>query len=98
MKIEDLEARLNRYEQKLKDDPDYQMTDKMQEEYYSLKHDLADAQNEPHLWESPLLPKLVRKFKQISGEYENPDDVIDSTLKMMYPETDGEFDLDEWED
>lgn len=98
MTVEKLEKRLKLYAQRLEEDPDYEMSDEMQEEYYRLKEDLEEAQNNPDLYENSDLPRLVQEFKQVSSQYENPDDINESMLKMMFPETDGEFDLDEWGD
>jgi hypothetical protein len=40
---------------------------------------------------------LQKEFNRLSRDYENPDGVIDASLNDMYPDTDGEFELDEWE-
>ena len=86
--MEDLKKRLEVYAEKLENDPDYEMSDEMQEEFYALQEELEMSRDSV----------LIRKFEKLCDSYDNPDSIADATLKDMYPETEGEFDLDECED
>lgn len=86
--MEELKKRLEAYADRLENDPDYEMSDEMQEEYYAIQEELEMNPNSV----------LQREFDRLCREYENPDDVTDATLRDMYPDTDGEFDLNEWDD
>jgi hypothetical protein len=85
--MEELKKRLEAYKQRLEEDPDFEMSDEMQEEYYAIQEELEMNPN----------ALLQKEFDRLCREYENPDSIIDATLNDMYPDTDGEFDLDEWE-
>jgi hypothetical protein len=84
--MEDLKKRLEVYAEKLENDPDYEMSEEMQEEFYAIQEELEMNPN----------ASLQKEFNRLSREYENPDSVTDATLNDMYPDTDGEFDLEEW--
>jgi len=85
--MNELKKRLEQYAEKLENDSHYEMSDEMQEEYYAIQEELEMNPN----------PSLQKEFNRLSREYENPDGVIDATLNDMYPDTDGEFELDEWD-
>ena len=80
----ELKKRLEQYAEKLENDPDYEMSDEMQEEFYAIQEELEMNPN----------PSLQKEFNRLSREYENPDGIIDASLNDMYPDTDGEFELD----
>lgn len=84
--MEDLKKRLEVYAEKLENDPDYEMSEEMQEEFYEIQEELEMNPN----------ASLQKEFNRLCREYENPDSVTDATLNDMYPETDGDFDLEEW--
>lgn len=82
--MEELKKRLEQYAEKLENDPDYEMSDEMQEEFYAIQEELEMNPN----------PSLQKEFNRLSREYENPDGIIEASLNDMYPDTDGEFELD----
>lgn len=82
--MEELKKRLEQYAEKLENDPDYEMSDEMQEEFYAIQEELEMNPN----------PSLQKEFNRLSREYENPDGIIDASLNDMYTDTDGEFELD----
>lgn len=82
--MKELKKRLEQYAEKLENDPDYEMSDEMQEEFYAIQEELEMNPN----------PSLQKEFNRLSREYENPDGIIDASLNDMYPDTDGEFELD----
>jgi replicative DNA helicase len=82
--MEELKNRIATYAEKLENDSDYEMSDEMQEEFYAIQEELEMNPN----------PSLQKEFNRLSREYENPDGIIDATLNDMYPDTDGEFELD----
>ena len=84
---DELKLRLQKYAENLENDSDYEMSEEMQQEYYYFKEELEMLGD----------ISLLEKFEKLSDEYDNPESVTDATLNMMYPETDGEFDLDEWD-
>ena len=84
---DELKSRLQKYADKLENDSDYEMSEEMQQEYYYLKEELDMLGD----------LALLEKFEEISEEYDNPESVSDAILKDMYPDTNGEFDLDEWD-
>ena len=87
--MENLKKRLEVFAQKLEDDPDYEMSDEMQDEYLELQKHIVGCGDYD----------LEERFNQIANEYENPDSVVDGILKDMFPDTDGGFDLDDmWKD
>jgi hypothetical protein len=83
--MEELKKRLEQYAEKLENDPDYEMSDEMQEEFYAIQEELEINPN----------PSLQKEFNRLCREYENPDGVIDATLNDMYPDADGEFELND---
>lgn len=85
--MEELKNRMEVYAEKLENESDYEMSHEMQEEYYAIQEELDMNPN----------PSLQKEFNRLCREYENPDGVIDATLNDMYPETGGEFDIDEWD-
>ena len=95
MYLGELKSKISLYAHRLEEDPDYEMSDEMQDEYHAIKEELEMAENEPNLTSEYRV--LKTEFDRLCREYENPDDVINDTLSDMYPETDGEFDLDEWD-
>jgi hypothetical protein len=85
--MEELKMRLEHYAEKLENDSDYEMSEEMQEEYYAIQEELEMNPN----------AALQKEFNRLCRDYENPDGIINATLNDMYPDTDGEFELDEWD-
>lgn len=85
--MESLKLRLKQFSQRLDDDTEYEMSDEMQNEYWALKEELEMLGD----------LELLDKFDELCERYETPENIIDGILKDMYPDTDGEFDLDEWD-
>ncbi|SHM84128.1 hypothetical protein SAMN04488057_10434 [Cyclobacterium lianum] len=90
-RVQKLAERLKIYEEKLEDDIDYEMSEEMQEEYFLLKEEFHELDSLMMNYDKSL--KLT--FNRLSEEYENPDSIKDSTLDMMFPESNREFDLDD---
>jgi benzoyl-CoA reductase/2-hydroxyglutaryl-CoA dehydratase subunit BcrC/BadD/HgdB len=79
--MEELKNRLAVYSEKLENDPDYEMSDEMQEEYYAIQEELEMNPN----------PTLQKEFNRLCKEFENPDGIIDATLNDMYPDGDDDY-------
>lgn len=84
--MNNLKERLEEFTWKLKNDPDFEMSDEMQEQYYELKEKIEEYRDY----------KLIEKFNGLWKTYENPDQLIKDTLDDMYPATGGEFDIDDF--
>lgn len=81
-----LKQRLAQFEERLSNDHDYEMSEAMQEEYLFLKGKI----------EQSIDLELQEKFQQLSDRYDNPEKLKKDVLRDMYPETDGNYELDEW--
>jgi hypothetical protein len=79
--MEEIKNRLSVYADKLENDPDYEMSDEMQEEYYWIQEELDMNPN----------PTLQKEFNRLCREFENPDGTIDATLNDMYPDGDDDY-------
>jgi hypothetical protein len=84
--MENLTEDLNKFIERLETDSDYEMSKEMQESYFELKDAIEEERDH----------KLIQKFENLWKIYENPDHVIKDTLDDMYPETDGDFDIDDF--
>lgn len=91
--MEELRTRLEAHSEKLENDEDYWMSDEMQEEYYGLQ-ELIERYDD-HLNDDVMFQKLKRDFSAVNEEYGTPDSEAEGTLKMMFPDTDGQFELDD---
>lgn len=87
--MSDLKKRMKDYFDKLENDPDFEMSEEMQTEYYELK-ELIDMYEEYD---------LEIKFDKLHEDYDNPNSHEKRILKDMFPDTDGEFNIDDfWKD
>lgn len=87
--MENLTEELNEFIKRLETEDHFEMSEEMQEQYFELKE--AIIQYRDH--------KLIDKFNKLWEIYENPDSKEEAILRDMYPDTDGQFDLDDfWKD
>ncbi|GEM_PF-6681009 len=84
--MENLTEELNEFIKRLETEDDFEMSEEMQEQYFVLKEAITEYRDH----------KLIEKFNQLWEIYDNPDLKEEAILRYMYPDTDGQFDLDEW--
>lgn len=64
--MEELKNRLTVYSEKLENDPEYEMSDEMQEEYYAIQEELEMDPN----------PTLQKEFNRLCRGYDNPGSIM----------------------
>lgn len=83
--MENLTKELHEFIKRLETEEDFEMSEEMQEQYFELKE--AITQYRDH--------KLIDIFNQLWEIYDNPDLKEEAILRDMYPDTDGQFELDD---
>jgi len=65
--------------------------EKLQDLYVKVQtqlQEITDYCNDEDEKSINKIKKLKKRFKQLSSEFENPDDIIEGTLNMMNPDRD----------
>jgi hypothetical protein len=84
--IEILKNRIESFAGKLEEDEDFEMSDEMQDEYFAIKEEIEINIDNPYLHIEIL--KLKKQFEKLWRTYENPDNLSNDMMNMMFPNED----------
>lgn len=83
--MQSLKERINTFAERLEEDEEYEISEEMEEEFFEIKKELEEE------FDNNSLKKL---FISVCSRYDTPMNAAEGILNSMFPETNGEFDLD----